>query len=143
MNPTEVIDFYFLQTDVIKNKSVITLSTLNSNRIDKIQSTIYNLYSLNGEVIGEQASNYSTIDSLNAKNISYRIITSDTNIFDKVIILGSVSGAIFDEKIPGFIFSEGTFSTTDYLGNKVEITKLPNDLNNLNKVIYRLVKYNK
>ena len=141
-SPVAVYNFYWKISEVRYDKSVITYTTLNSQRIDKAQMTIFYLYdSLTNNIIGEEASDYFSIPSLKSPSLSYRTITSNINIYDQVIIFGFTYGAIFDEVLNKYIFALNTIDTRDFLNNPVKISKLPDDPTKPDNVYYSVAVY--
>ena len=140
--PVAVYNLYWKISEVVKNKSVITFSTINSQRIDRGQCTIYYLYDKDtDEIIGEESSDYFSIPSLNSSNISYYLNTSNFNIFDKVIIFAVPEGTIFDSETKKFIFSQRVIDTKDFLNRPVQITKLPDDPLKPDNVYYSIAVF--
>ena len=137
-------NFYWKISEILFDRSIITYTTLNSNRIDKASMTIFYLYDKNtDEIIGEEARDFFSIKSLNSSAIEYGNITNILNIFDKLIILGYSYGAIYDYENKKLILSENTIFTKDFLGNPVEIKKLPDDPLKPDNVYYSIAVFEK
>jgi hypothetical protein len=137
--PVATYNYYSKVSEIRYNKSVDTLTTFNSNRTDQIIMSIFNLYDAKTDIIiGESPSNYFSTPSLNSSTISYRTIIGNINLYDKVIVFGIATGAIYDSSIDTFIYEQRIIDTKDILNNPVQLTKLPDDPLYPDRVYYSL-----
>jgi hypothetical protein len=133
--PREIIKFYYLSSEVSKNKTSSSLST--QGRTDFMNSTIYNIYrSDDNSVIGETSAFYNKVPA-NLSNSFFYNKTYTTSFLRGNIINGFAS-AIFDKDEKKFIFPKGTIEIFDFNGNKVRIEKLPDDLITPDKIHYKI-----
>jgi len=132
----EIIKFYFLASEVSKNKTVSSLST-QGGRTDFTSNTLYNIYSSDdNSVIGETVAFYSKVKR-NLKNMYlYNIIS--TTAFSRGNVFYGISSAIFDDDEKKFIFPNVTIETVDFNGKKIRVEKLPDDSINPDKVHYQI-----
>jgi len=134
--PSEIIKFYYLSSEVSKNKTSSSLST-PGGRKDFMNSTIYYIYSSDdNSVIGETSAFYNKVPA-NLSNSFFYNKTYTTSFLRGNIINGFAS-TIFDKDEKKFIFPQGTITTFDFNGNKVRIEKLPDDLITPDKIHYKI-----
>jgi hypothetical protein len=135
--PVEVLEYYFLASEVSKNKSIIALTKSNGeSRPDYLNNTVYKLYdAVTNTPVGEVAAFYSKIKSESENKFYYQIVSTTTFINGRTI--SGQSSTILDSDSKIFIFPEIDIVVVDYNNKNVKIKTVKKPGENPDKVFYK------
>jgi hypothetical protein len=134
---TTSIEYYFLASDVSKNKSIDSMYSIDGKqREDFINCTRYQIRKKDdNSIIGEIASFSHKIISFDETQYHYSSI-GNLKIEDKLISLPT-GNCIYNINDKRFVFPATSIETKDYNGKKVLIEKIADNAENPDRVHYR------